>query len=512
MRSEKIKMLLVMLACGLAMALVGPTVYAATETTIQAQLSGPTLNNMVPHGLAENRVRIDGSRRLKVQVEDVNLPAGTVLNVFLNGTSIGSISINSLRQGELQIETNNGQTVPVVTPGALVEVKTQAGTLVVSGAFSNAAPSPTPTTSPSPGATPSPSPTPDDDSSTTIQFESPSYSVNEDAMTLAVIVTRTGDLSHDSKVDYRSVDGSAQQRTDFTTAAGRLFFAPGERSKTITLLITNDGFAEGDEIFSLVLFDASHSTSLGNPAITTITITDNDAGSTVPNPVDDPKSFIVQHYMDFLNRQPDDDGLRAWEDVLKNCEAGDDRCDRVQVSSSFFRSAEFQDRGYFLYRFYSTSLSRIPHYDEFEKDMSRTSGFFTLEQQEANKALFADDFVTRQEFKDRFDQYVGADDFVTALLNVAGVTVSNKDNLVAALQNGQMSRAQVLRAISDSPELKSKVANEAFVVMQYFGYLRRDPDPHYHDWIRVMDDTGDYRTMINGFIGSIEYRHRFGDR
>ena len=519
MRQNRVKIFLVSVLFSIAIALPGPTIFAAIETIIQARLSGPRLNNSIPSGLAENRVRPDGSR-LKVEVEDVNLPAGTVLNVFLNGTSIGSLTINSFREGQFEIESNNGGIVPSVTAGSFVEVKTQAGVLVASGTFSDATPTPTPspspntspspTPSPSPGA--SPSPTPDDDSMTTVQFGEPAYAVNEDAISVSITVMRTGDLSRDSKVDYRSIDSSAHQRTDFTMAAGRLFFVPGEASKTITVLITNDGFSEGSEAFFLMLFDAGRRTALGNPATTTITISDDDAGSTLVNPVDNPRLFVIQHYMDFLNRQPDDDGLRAWERVLRSCEAGDDRCDRIEVSSSFFRSSEFQDRGFFLYRFYSASLGRIPLYDEFEKDMSRTSGAFTIEQQEANKALFADDFVTRQEFKDRFDQYVAAADFVNALLTTAGITVANRQELVAALESGQKTRSQVLQAISESHEMKSKVANEAFVVMQYFGYLRRDPDPRYRDWIRVLDETGDYRTMVNGFIGSVEYRRRFGER
>jgi len=131
------------LVCSFAFTLVGPTICAAdTETIIQARLSGPRLNNLIPSGLAESRVRSNGSQRLKVEVEDVNLTAGTVLNVFLNGSSIGSLTINSFRQGELQLESNNGRLVPTVPPGSVVEVKTQPGALVASGTFSDAAPSP----------------------------------------------------------------------------------------------------------------------------------------------------------------------------------------------------------------------------------------------------------------------------------------------------------------------------------------------------------------------------------
>lgn len=499
---RELKVLIVAIISGLMLALASIGVSASGDDVItQTSLSGSTLGGQTPHGLAEHRLSADGNRRFKVEVEDVNLPPGTVLNVLVNGTSIGSLTINSFRQGELELETERGQAIPSVGPGTVVTVRTQAGATIVSGIFGSVSPAPTPTTTPSPK--------PEDHARATIQFGAPNYIVAEDGRSLTITVTRTGDISRDSKVDYRSSDVSAQERSDYTTAAGRLFFAPNEASKTINVLITDDGFAEGDETFNLILFDASNSTEVGVPGTTTVTIKDNDTTSAA-NPIDTNRAFIIQHYMDFLNREPEPSGLRAWQDILNNCEKGDDRCDRVQVSSGFFRSPEFQDRGSFLYRFYSVSFGRIPHYAEFEKDMSRTSGFQTEAEKEANKSLFADDFTTRQDFKDRYDQFTSPTDYVNALLNTAGVTSANKDALIAALQNGQMTRAQVLRSITESDEVRGKFYNEAFVVMQYFGYLRRDPDSLYREWIRIMDEKGDYRPMINGFMNSAEYRQRFG--
>jgi hypothetical protein len=504
-RRRELKILIVAMISGLVLALASVVVSAGGNDVItQTSLSGSTLGGQTPHGVAEHRLSADGNRRFKVEVEDVNLPAGTALNVLVNGTSIGSLTINSFRQGELELETEHGQAVPNVSAGTVVTVKTQAGATIVSGIFGSASPTP------SPGPTTTPSPKPEDNVRATVQFGAPNYTVAEDGRSLTITVTRTGDISRDSKVDYRSSDVSAQERSDYTTAAGRLFFAPGEASKTINVLITDDGFAEGDETFNLILFDASHSTEVGVPGTTTVTIKDNDTASSASNPIDSTRAFIIQHYMDFLNREPEPSGLRAWQDILNNCEQGDDRCDRIQVSSGFFRSTEFQDRGSFLYRFYSVSFGRIPHYAEFEKDMSRTSGFQTDAEKEANKSLFADDFITRQEFKDRYDQFTSPTDYVNALLNTAGVTSPNRDALIAALQNGQMTRAQVLRSITESAEVRGKFYNEAFVVMQYFGYLRRDPDSLYREWIRIMDQKGDYRPMINGFMNSAEYRQRFG--
>lgn len=365
---------------------------------------------------------------------------------------------------------------------------------------------------PNPNPTPTPAPSPEDGSRATVQFAAAEYSVTEGTRSVVVTVSRVGDLSQNSRVDYTSTNASAHERTDFTTAAGRLFFAAGEVTKTITVLVTDDGFVEQPEIFYLVLYNAALSTEILPPGVTMITIADNDTSATTANPIDSPTGFITQHYVDFLNREPEAEGLRAWENVLKNCGPGDVRCDRIAVSSAFYRSPEFQDRGDFLYRFYAVSLGRIPKYAEFEKDMSRTSGFYTLAQQESNKASFADDFITREEFIDRYAQHTTAVAYLNALLNTSGVILSNKDALISALESGQMTRAQALRAISESPEVRQKFATESFVVMQYFGYLRRDPDPLYREWIRILNETGDYRTMINGFINSVEYRQRFGER
>jgi DNA-binding beta-propeller fold protein YncE len=386
-------------------------------------------------------------------------------------------------------------------------------------ADSIAQPTPTPTPVPTPSVTPTPQPTPTPSpqpsptpvgARTTVQFGAPVYSVAEDGRSLIVSVTRSGDISRESKVDYTSANATAQERSDYTTAAGRLFFAAGEAGKNITLLITDDGLAEGDETFTLMLLDASNSTEVGAPGTTTVTIKDNDASTASANLIDDARPFIIQHYMDFLNREPEPAGLSAWMSILNNCPPGDSSCDRIEVSSGFYRSPEFQDRGYFLYRFYSVALGRVPRYTEFAKDMSRTGGFLSPDQLEANKALFADDFLIRTEFRERYDQITDPAAYVEALMNTAGVVLQNKEALIDALRKGQMTRAQALRAITESAEVRARFHNEAFVVMQYFGYLRRDPDALFREWIRTLDQTGDYRTMINGFMNSAEYRGRFG--
>jgi hypothetical protein len=231
-----------------------------------------------------------------------------------------------------------------------------------------------------------------------------------------------------------------------------------------------------------------------------------------PNPIDDTRFFIAQQYADFLKRDPDPVGNRGWQDILNNCAAGDTRCDRIEVSAGFFRSSEFQERGYFTYRFYSVALGRKPDYAEFIPDLAKVSGFLTDQEKEANKAAFADEFVQRAAFRNKYDSQATPAAYVDALLQTAGLSNHpSHDGWIAGLQNGTLTRARVLRELAESAESYDKFYTEAFVVMQYFGYLHRDPDKFYLDWIVIMNqDRLNYRNMVNGFMNSAEYRQRFG--
>jgi len=187
-------------------------------------------------------------------------------------------------------------------------------------------------------------------------------------------------------------------------------------------------------------------------------------------------------------------------------------CDRIEVSADFFRSVEFQERGYFVYLFYST-LGQITRYDQFVRDYQLVNGFGNMTEQEFenSKASFANQFITRTDYVNKYGSISDPTDFVNALLQTVGLPNHPQRNAwINGLTNGTMSRAAVLRALVESPELRQKYYNEAFVVMQYFGYLRRDPDILYLKWIETLNQTGDYRTMINGFLNSTEYRQRFG--
>jgi len=227
------------------------------------------------------------------------------------------------------------------------------------------------------------------------------------------------------------------------------------------------------------------------------------------NQIDCPQFFVHQQYRDFLNRDPDPAGFAGWLALLNNCQPGDTSCDRIHVSRAFFQSPEFQVRGYFLYRFYNVAFGRKPDFDEFAHDIGYVSGFLTDSQLEAQKIRFMADFMARPAFKTKFNT-LNNTQFVDTLLSEAGITHPSRDFWIAALNNGSKAPYEVLREIAESTQVYNKYYNQAFVVMQYFGYLRRQPDALYLNWIAHLDATGNSRSMIDGFINSLEYRARFG--
>ncbi len=204
--------------------------------------------------------------------------------------------------------------------------------------------------------------------------------------------------------------------------------------------------------------------------------------------------------------------LKQCSDVNNNPE-----CDRITVSAAFFTSEEFQFKGYFVYRFYKATLNRMPKYAEIIPDMRRVTGQ-SGEEVIAKRDQFAREWLERAAFKSLYD---GTNDgqFVDGLLANAGVATvtaagitQTRDQLIGQLNAGAKARADVVRALVESPEVNQREYNGAFVAMQYFGYLRRDPETDgYNAWLRVINDKPQgQRTMVDGFVNSTEYRLRFG--
>jgi glucose/arabinose dehydrogenase len=390
---------------------------------------------------------------------------------------------------------------------------------------------------PSPSPTPTPTPTP---SVTTVQFSATQFQVNEDCTEVSINVTRTGPLGAAQTVEYMTVDNSAKQKSDFTYAEGSISFGSGETSKGFTVLISEDAYAEGNENLIVGLRHPSTGLILGNPSTVPIIITDDDAVDGPTNPIDDNATFVAQHYHDFLNREGGA-GLIFWIGELAVCGSDaaclDDR--RENVSTAFFLSIEFQASGYLVYRFERASFARLPLYTAFLRDARRigdgvlvgTAGW--EHRLEANRQAFLAEWVQRPEFQAVYDSKTNAQ-YVDALFANSEVTPNptERDAMVAALNNGSKTRAAILLEIVETAAVYNKQYNPAFVLLQYFGYLRRNPsDPPdsnlagFNFWLDKMnqfslpgEDMRDGTTahgrvkraeMVKAFIRSIEYRERF---
>jgi len=232
--------------------------------------------------------------------------------------------------------------------------------------------------------------------------------------------------------------------------------------------------------------------------------------------IEDIDFFVQQQYIDFLGRMPDSVGFSNWNDTLNNCpnrgfgEFDNPNCDRVHVSAGFYLSLEFQGRGYWAYRYYDAALGRRPLYTEFIPDMQKVGGSLSPSQEAVAKDQYMNDFVTKPEFKAIYDA-LSNQGYLDKLEQTTGVTIANKANLVAALNGGTQTRAQVLRTVIESQPVFDKFFNRGFVTMQYFGYLRRDPDTiGFKNWVDTLNaDPSNFRHMIFGFIYSTEYMNRF---
>ena len=261
--------------------------------------------------------------------------------------------------------------------------------------------------------------------------------------------------------------------------------------------------------------------------------------------------LVRSHYLDFLNREPDMSGFNFWTGEINNCspkpKCQEDR--NVNVSAAFFLSTEFQQTGYLVERFYKVAYGdatgnstfggahqlTVPSVRlvDFLKDAKRIGqGLVVLrvgweQVLENNKQAYALEFVQTSRFITKFPTNTTPSQFVEKLNQNAGNVLSANERTTAINLFGgagdtsnTRARAQVVRQVAEDQELYSAEFNRAFVLAQYFGYLRRNPNDApestldytgYDFWLTKLNQfNGDFvhADMVKAFLLSGEYRRR----
>ncbi|MEO8433878.1 MAG: hypothetical protein ABI596_03215 [Pyrinomonadaceae bacterium] len=261
------------------------------------------------------------------------------------------------------------------------------------------------------------------------------------------------------------------------------------------------GFVRDGKIFTLA-------DDPGSQALTGLAF-----GYVAPNQINEATVYVRQQYLDFLNREPDSGGFTYWTNEITRC-GNDVACvnsRRIGVSAAFFVEDEFQHTGSYVHRIYRASFGRRPTYAEFVSDRSRVIGGADLE---ARKQTFAVDWVGRSAFQQIYPVTMTPEQFVNKLFDMAGLTpfTSQRQQLANDMHGGK-TRAQVLREVIEIAAFKTREYNPAFVLMQYFGYLKREAEQGGYDfWLNVLNnrEPNNYRGMVCSFITSREYQERFG--
>jgi hypothetical protein len=389
-----------------------------------------------------------------------------------------------------------------------------------------------------------------DDDVTSARMATDAVTVNESDGSVQFTIQHIGDISVPFSGIYTTFDGFATQKSDYIAAIGTFQFAAGETSKTVTVFLTDDSLTENAETFGFAIGGPNFA-AVGSPSGTTVTISANDA-TPGPNPIDTASFFVKQHYRDFLNREPDQSGLDFWTGQINSC-GSDPACaevKRINVSAAFFLSIEFQQTGYLVERMYKTgfgdstgtsTLGGASHslvvprvrYTEFLQDTQRIGrGVVVLapgweQALENNKQAYALEFVQTFGFMGAFPVSMTPAQFVDKLNQNAGnvLSAAERDTAIslfggAANSNNTTTRAQALRQVAEDQDLYRAEFNRAFVLTQFFGYLRRGPDETpdfdytgYEFWLTKLNQfNGDYiaAEMVKAFIASDEYRKRFG--
>jgi hypothetical protein len=397
-----------------------------------------------------------------------------------------------------------------------------------------------------------------------VSLSATNYAANESDGVIHVVVTRTGDMSAAFNVDYTTSDtggdcgtnnGMASSRCDFNTASGTLKFAANQTQATFDIVVNRDSYTEGAETFSVLLSNPTGLAFLVSPSVATGTI--NDSAPPAPNAIDDTTAFVRQQYHDFLNREPDAAGLAFWKANIDNCNLPGGAAGfssvaqcievmRINTSAAFFLSIEFMQTGTFVRSFYVAALNRpnppsatdatadMPSFGEWLRDTQAVQRNVIVgvgnwqTTLDANRLAFMQDFVTRAEFVGLYPTTDTPTQYINKIFNHALLRSPSSTELANALSlfggaataSDPTARGQALLQVTQTQDFISRELTRTFVQMEYFGYLRRNPnDPPdnnfngYNFWLtKLSQANGDFikAEMVKGFTSSMEYRHRFG--
>jgi hypothetical protein len=493
-------------------------------TKIEADLAGAAINGLVPRGEAEAKTFADGNRKFEIHVTNVNLPDGTLLNIAVDGAQIGTLRLIGLT-GEFEVETRNGQPVPQINSRTRVIVSNVPGNTIVAGSFSNIPPpGGTPTPTPTPGATPSPTPSPNPNGEVRLESRLAGATING--------LLPKGHAKFRSRSNGRRQLNVEVEKVNLPAGTVLNVLVDNINVGQITLSPTLENELE---------LESEHGAIVPNITPTSTVVVTDAQGKTIlsgtfntaanpiaGNDIDDSRYFVEQHYRDFFDREADDSGLDFWEHQITSC--GDDSAcrerARINTSGAFFLSIEFQETGYLLYRFNKSSFGTMPRRNDFLVEMQAIAQGVVVGQTgwqqklEDNKREAAERWSRRDDFRARFDGRSNSQ-FVDDLFANAGVTPGQQErqDLISRLNSGLETRGSILRKIAENAEFSRKEKNPAFVLMQYFGYLHRNPDEGAdHDlsgfnfWLHKLDDNGgDFHRaeMVKAFLVAGEYRDRF---
>ncbi|HEY0347903.1 MAG TPA: DUF4214 domain-containing protein, partial [Pyrinomonadaceae bacterium] len=456
----------------------------STITSVTATSSNATL---VPNDVAHLSVAITGSTGI------VTINPATNLNGNLNGTTDITVTVNRTAGSESKtfvLTVNPANDAPSFTRGADQIVNEDASTQTVANWATAISPGPA------------------DESAQALTFQ---VTGNTNAFLFAVAP---------------AVD-----------SAGTLTYTPGAN-------------ASGLENITLTLSSPTGGAALGATASMSVTIAD-DATEPPTNIIDDAGMFVRMHYHDFLNREADQSGLDFWTSQITAC-GNDTACTevrRINASAAFFVSIEFQQTGYLVDRMYkvgygdATATSSlggahqvfvpVVRANEFLADTQRIGrGVIVLQPGweqvlENNKHAYVLEFVQTARFISALPTTMTPTQFVDKLNQNAGNVLSPSERTtainsfgIAANTTNVTARAQVLRQIAEDQDLYNAELNRAFVLSEYIGYVRRNPNDlpdsdytGYEFWLSKLNQfNGDYigAEMVKAFISAGEYRQRFG--